>query len=382
MRSSDGITVFGAGHGGKAMAAHLAMMGARVTLYNRTWKNIRAIDERGGVSLHSSFGLSGFGEIHQVTSDIKTGVQSSRLLMLVVPAFAHVDLAEQMAPYLSDGQIIVLNPGRTFGAFQFRKALAEQNCQARVIVAESQTFIFASRSEGPAQSFIHRIKDAVPLAAFPALDTEEVLDVLNSYYPQFIDGKSVFHTGLDNIGAIFHPTITLHNAGWIEATRGEFQFYIEGVTPAIARVMEAVDRERIRIGQSLGIELISACDWLRMAYDAEGENLYERIRNQDGYRGIKAPATVNHRYINEDIPMSLVPMASLGRKLGIRVRGMESIIRLASIIRGKDYWAIGRTVERLGMADHTPAELLTMAAGAIRPEHFLEEHSWHYLPAG
>ena len=30
------ITIIGAGHGGKAMAAHLALMGADVTLYNRT----------------------------------------------------------------------------------------------------------------------------------------------------------------------------------------------------------------------------------------------------------------------------------------------------------------------------------------------------------
>lgn len=229
---------------------------------------------------------------------------------------------------------------------------------------------------------IHRMKDAVPLAAFPANGTKTVLKVLKPYYPQFIDGKTVLHTGLNNIGAIFHPTITLHNAGWIEATVGEFQFYLDGVTPSIARVMEAIDRERVQIGTALGINLRSASEWLKMAYDVDGEDLYETIRGQEGYRGIKAPATINHRYINEDIPMSLVPMASMGKMLGVRVRGMESIIRLASIIRKKDYWKMGRTVENLGLSHQAPSKLLSMAEGKSLSEHTKDKTTWYYVPAG
>lgn len=381
MEKTENISVFGAGHGGKAMAAHLAINGADVTLYNRTWKNIQAISDRNGISLTSASDLSGFGEMHLVTSNIEEAVKNSRILMVVVPAFAHADIAKKMSPYLEDGQIIVLNPGRTFGAFEFRKILSETGCEKDVIVSETQTFIYASRSEGPAQAFIHRIKDAVPLAAFPGTQTNLVLEALHPYYPQFIDGKTVLHTGLENIGAIFHPTITLHNAGWIEATGGDFQFYNQGVTPSIARVMEAIDRERIRIGKALGIQLLTACDWLKLAYDSQGEDLFEAIRNQEGYRGISAPPTVNHRYINEDIPMSLVPMASLGQILGIRVRGMESIIRLASIIRKVDFWESGRTVERLGLSHQSMEELLSMVMGKSRKQHAQDKTAWYYVPA-
>ena len=365
MRSADKITVIGAGHGGKAMAAHLAIMGAEVTLFNRTWKHIEVIHQRGGIGLKSKNpeGPSGFGEIADVTSDIAAAIRGSQVLMVVVPAFGHASVAAMLSPHLQDGQMIVLNPGRTFGAFEFRKVLEEQGCTADVIVAETQTFIYASRSEGPAQAFIFRIKDSIPLAAFPAVNTYPVLDALRPYYPQFIDGKTILHTGFNNIGAIFHPTITLHNAGWIETTAGDFQFYLDGVTPSISQVMEAIDRERVRIGASLGIELMTARQWLKLAYDSTGENLLEAIHNQQGYRGIKAPSTVNHRYVNEDVPMSLVPMASLGRKLGVRVRGMESLIRLACIIRKKDYWETGRTIERLGIAGLAPKDLRAIAQG-------------------
>jgi opine dehydrogenase len=382
MQQSERITVIGAGNGGKAMAAHLAIKGAVVTLYNRTWKNIEAINQRGGITLKGDDLDRDFGEIKLMTSDISEAAAASNIIMIVIPAFAHTDIAKKIAPFLVDGQIIVLNPGRTFGAFEFRKILSENGCEADVIIAETQTFIYASRSEGPAQALIYKIKDVVPLSAFPAEGTQKVLRALEPYYPQFIDGKTVLHTGLDNIGAIFHPTITLHNAGWIEATGGEFQFYIDGVTPSIAHVMEAIDRERVQIGTALGVKLRTAREWLKMAYDVEGDDLYGTIRKMEGYRGIKAPPTINHRYINEDIPMSLVPMASLGNMLGIRVRGMESIIRLASIIRKKDYWKIGRTVESLGLAHQNPKNLLSMAVGKSLQAHARDKTTWYYVPVG
>ncbi len=359
------FTVIGAGHGGKAMAADLAIMGAQVNLYNRTWMNIEPIKERGGISLIKLLngGKDRFGKLALVTDDIAEAIRGVQVIMVVIPALGHAWIASQLAPHLEDGQIVVLNPGRTFGAIEFRRMLDKHHCQAKVIVAEAQTFIYASRSDGPAQSRIFRTKEAVPLAAYPATDTKAVLDAINPYYPQFINGKTVLHTGLNNIGAIFHPTIMVHNIGWVESVSGDFQFYLDGVTPAVARIMEATDRERVRIGQALEIEVLTALDWLKLAYEATGANLFEAIHNQPGYRGIKAPTTINHRYINEDIPMSLVPMASMGKACGFRVRGMESIIRLACIARQTDYWKIGRTVENLGLAGMSKEEMLAMVMG-------------------
>jgi opine dehydrogenase len=316
-----------------------------------------------------------------ITANIEVAVKASKLIMIVVPAFAHADIARKISPYLSNGQIVVLNPGRTFGAIEFCNVLNRHGCTAHVIVAETQTFIYASRSDGPAQAYIYSIKEALPLAALPASKTEFVLEATRPYYPQFFDGETVLHTGMNNIGAVFHPAILLLNTGWIEATCGEFQFYVDGVTPKVARIMEAIDRERVQVAAALGIQAFTACEWLKMAYGVDSCDLYEAIHNQKGYRGIIAPATINHRYIDEDIPMSLVPMASLGKLLGVRVNGMESLIRLACIARNKNYWALGRTVEQLGLNHLSPKEMLAMAYGE-KPEKRVGEHEpWPYLSA-
>ncbi len=360
-------TVIGAGHGGKAMAAHLALMGFTVTLYNRTFDHIAALKARGGIELDSyESSASGFGRLSLATSDIQEALQEAQMIMVVVPSSAHADVARTVAPYLKNGQIIILHPGRTCGALEFTNVLRECGCTANVIVAEAETFIYASRSDGPAQARIFRIKEAVPLAALPAIRTQEVLDAIRPAYPQFIDGDNVLNTGLNNMGAIFHPALTLLNAGWIEATHGDYQFYIDGVTPSVARVLEVLDRERVTVASALGLRARTAREWLEMAYNTRGEDLREAIQNQPGYIGIKAPSTLKHRYIFEDVPMSLVPIASLGERFGVSVRGMDSIIRLACIVHHTDYWRRGRTVDKLGIADLSVSELTRYVNDGVR----------------
>lgn len=106
-------------------------------------------------------------------------------------------------------------------------------------------------------------------------------------------------------------------------------------------------------------------EWLQMAYDATGANLHEAIHNQPGYYGITAPRTLKHRYITEDVPMSLVPIAALGQRYGVSVRGMDSIIRLACIAHQTDYWRRGRTLDRLGIEQLSVDELVHYVDGGL-----------------
>ena len=224
MGETTRFTIAGAGHGGKAMAAHLSLKGFEVNLYNSTPEDIAAIKARGGIELESyEGGPHGFGELNIVTSEIQEAIEAADVIMVVVPSSAHAKIARLAAPYFRDGQIVILHPGRTCGALEFAKVIRDSGSKADITISEAETFIYASRSDGPAQARIFRIKDAVPLAAIPAHRTEDVLAILNPAYPQFIDGINVLHTGMNNMGAIFHPALTLLNAGWIESTHGDYR---------------------------------------------------------------------------------------------------------------------------------------------------------------
>ncbi len=351
------ITVIGAGHGGKAMAAELAARDFPVTLYNRTFSNIEVIATRGGVELLTEEGREVFGALRLVTADIEAALAEARLVMVVLPASAHWDTALKAAPYVKDGQVILLNPGRTGGALEFAEGLRAGGCTTQPIVCEAETFIFASRSTGPAEARIFRTKYSLPAAAFPTTRTAEALEVIRQAYPQFFAAKNVLYTSLNNMGAIFHPSLMLLNTGWIEATLGDFEFYMDGVTPATARVLETLDRERVTVASAIGIRAQTAQEWLYRAYSAEGANLFEAMHANPGYGGIKAPNRMNHRYIFEDVPCSLVPIALIGRQYGVDTPTINTMVHLANIVQNTDYWHKGRTTEKLGIKGLSVGEL-------------------------
>src|SRR3989339_152370 len=297
------ICVLGAGHGGMAMAGHLAIMGFPVRLFNRTDEKLNAVRWHGGIRVEGE--IEGFGKIDKATANIEEAITGADVLMVVTPSTAHKDIAELCAPYLKAGQIIVLNPGRTGGALEFNKTLKDKKAEELIIVSETQTFIYASRAVSGSEANIFRI----------------------------------------------------------ENTRGRFEYYLDGVTPSVAKILEAIDKERVAVAEKLGIRLLSAREWLYLTYDAPGKNLYEAIQESSGYKGINAPSNINHRYIFEDVPMSLVPLYSIGQMLGINMPTIKSIIDFACIMHDKDYFKIGRTVESLGLSGMSVKDIRQLVVG-------------------
>ncbi|MFP4082687.1 MAG: NAD/NADP octopine/nopaline dehydrogenase family protein [Candidatus Aminicenantes bacterium] len=339
--------VLGAGHGGLALAAHLGLMGFKVNLYNRSISKIRPVQKRRGIKIEGD--IQGIGKVEIASSNIKECLEGVDILMVAIPANGHVFIAKKCAPYLKENHIVILNPGRTGGALEFHHMLREQGLKKFPFIAEAQTFLYASRSVGPAHAKIFSIKHSVPLATLPAYWIPGVVRIINRAFPQFVAGDNIFKTSFDNIGAVFHPALTVLNAAWIEETHGDFEYYIQGASISVSKVLEKLDKERQEVAAALGIKAMSAKNWLYTAYSATGKNLYEAIHDNPGYLGINAPDRLHHRYIDEDVPMSLVPIASIGAMLKVETPTINSIIHLASIMRGEDFWETGRTAERLGI---------------------------------
>ncbi|MDA8219948.1 MAG: NAD/NADP octopine/nopaline dehydrogenase family protein [Dehalococcoidales bacterium] len=351
------IAVLGAGNGAHAFAGDLGRRGYRVRLYNKFAHEIAHLQAAGGVQLEDA--IVGFGPLEMVTTDIEPVVSGADLILVVVPAIAHAAMAEACAPYLRPGQIVVLNPGRTGGAMEFRQILRGRGVDGGVLVAEAQTLLYTCRLSGPACVRVTTIKRQVPLAALPARDTPAVLSVLNSIYPQFVAAADVIETGLDNIGAVFHPATVILSAARIESGV-QFEFYRD-MTPAVVRMLEAVDEERLATAEAYGVRATSASDWLGLSYDGiEGETLYERLRSNPAYAGISAPTSIETRYVLEDVPTGLVPIASLGRLAGLEMSTIGGLVDVACALYRRDFWREGRNSDRLGIAGLSVDEAKTL----------------------
>jgi opine dehydrogenase len=300
--------------------------------------------------------VEGDAVIPLITGEIGKAVAGAEVIMVVIPTVYQRSIATSMAPFLVDGQIIVLNPGATGGALEVRTAIRDAGCKAKLIIAETDTLLYACRSPKAGEAYIGGIKEKVELASLPATDAPKVVTILNQAFPQFKAAESILITSLNNANAMVHPAPTLLNAGRIES-KSPFDYYSDGVTPSLARVVEKLDAERMAIAKALGVKVPTIFDFYTSSYGVTGKNLYEQIQKVKAYEGIKGPTTLNTRYLFEDIPTGLVPLSLLGRAIGVSTPTMNAVIELGNILLGKNYWEEGRSLERLGLANKTPAEI-------------------------
>ena len=88
---------------------------------------------------------------------------------------------------------------------------------------------------------------------------------------------------------------------------------------------------------------------------------YEAIHNSEANFTIKAPASLDHRYIREDVGYGLVPMTDIGKLVGVKTLTMEALITLASTVLGVDFRLEGLTLATMGLegisAEQFPAIL-------------------------
>jgi len=355
------IAILGAGNGGCAAAADLALRGYEVRLYSRSKKTLEPILKRGGIELTEA-GKQNFAKPHLVTNGLGEAVAGADLIMIAAPAVAHETLASGLAGCLSDGQIIFLNPGHTGGSLHVAALLRRLGVPAKVQVCETVTLAHICRLIGPAQVEIYRRTENLRFAAFPGKLTARLLPEIREVYPNIVTATNVLETGLSNINAVMHPAGMVGNAGRIEAGRGDFYFYRDGITPAIAHVIGAVDRERLAIVRRLGLPALSFVDIFHQAgltSDAarQSQSVYQATQESAANRTIKAPATLNHRYLNEDVGFGLAPMSELAKLMGVETPVIDALITLASEMNRIDYRREGLTVEKMGLAGIRPEKL-------------------------
>jgi len=340
--------VIGAGNGGRAFAVYLSSEGYSVNLYNRSFSRIADIKKKNEIK--ASGEIKGCFPINILTQDLKLAVRDVDIILIVIPASAHKDIAEKIAPYLSPDQLILLNPGRTFGAVEFRRIIEKNNISFPIFIAETQTLLFTSRQLKKNRVKILKIKNLVDFAAFPEKDTFFMYDTLKDVFPQLNPIDDYLGMTLNNIGMLLHPTLSLLNASAIDSGR-KFKFYVEGVTNRTCEILETIQIELNKIFQILGLKQLRFCNWAHKSYGVRKNSIYKAIQNIKAYVNINAPKQLITRYFTEDVPTGLVPISSLAKFLGIKTPVIDSVINLSSILCGKDFRNEGRTIVGLDLEE-------------------------------
>lgn len=334
------VFICGGGHQGLSMAAHLALNGLEVTLWNRTAENIKEIIET--KEIISNGVVNGVAKIKMASSNIEDVFTD--FVMVATPSSAHKDIAKRISPFVSKDTVIVLNPGRTFGAIDFAVTLMECGVKVLPQIAEMQTIVYTCRRNDVNSTTIFELKHDVKISALSESDIHYIMqrmpECLRSYL-SVVDSVAV--TSLSNVGMVLHCAPVLMNIGWIETEKVDFKYYYDGISKSVAHFLEKIDSERLAVAEAVGYPIESTADWLRRTYGVVGDNLYECIRNNTVYSEIDAPPSIQGRYITEDVPNGLVPVESLGEQLGVSTPNITTIINLANAVLDCNYRETGRT---------------------------------------
>ena len=355
------IAVLGAGSGGQAFAAHLKQKGHEIRLWNRSANTLEQIKENKGIKISGAIEAYEYPDLMSIK--IREVIKDAEIILVVVPAHAHKDIANLISPYISEDQLIILNPGRTAGALEFCNIVDENNVNPLPIIAETQSLCYTCRMIKPGVINLLAIKNHISMGTMPAWEGKNILKDLGSIYDNPVMEDSTLKIGLENIGAILHPTPVLLNVGWIESRDVFFPHYYYGISKTIADLLEKMDLERISIASEYGYRIKSVKEWHGDVYGIIKDNLYETLQANSSYASIDAPYNLNHRYIFEDVPTGLVPIGELGKSVNVSTPVINLIISLANTILGKDFITMGRNLKTMGIEGLQVEEIKEISQG-------------------
>jgi opine dehydrogenase len=346
------IAVLGGGNGSFAAAGDFVLKGHDVRLWRRDAALVAQHREAGSrIVLKDSRGRHDIA-VSLVTTDIGVAVAGTELILCPAPAFAQVDIARQLAPHLRDGQVVFLSPG-TFGSLIFAKAVRDAGNRAKASYAETGTLPWLTRKHGPFAVAITVRAKRLPVGVFPLHAAEHALDVIGRAFPGVIEPCGDALSGaLMNAGPIIHPPLIVMNAGPIEHFE-RWDIHKEGTQPAIRRVTDTLDAERIAVREALGYG--GPHFPLAHHYATEGEiwmygrGSHDRLTDSGDWR--ERIVLTKHRYMMEDLRLGLSFLVSVAELAGVATPLAKAFLAIGVVVCGDDIGAPDRSLKALGFGD-------------------------------
>lgn len=360
------VAVLGAGAGGAAAAIELTQAGHAVSLWNRSPATLEPFRAAGGVSHVGVLG-DGFTPLARVTPVLAEALDGAEVALVCLPALAHDEVADALRA-AGATLPVVLDPGHTGGALH----VAARMGAAAPPLAELSTLTYVARKPEPGTVRVTCVAARVRGACLPG--GEAALDWACELFPAVRRERDVIATGLANVNLVLHPPAAVLGAAWVEATGGDFRFYADATTPAVARVLAALDHERLEVARAFGHELDPLLDEMAAIgtverADARAGDLRRAISEGEANRAIRAPESLDHRYYREDFAFGLVPFCALADVAGVRVATARALLTLAETFVEGGVGG-GLDAERLGLAgmdvDQVLAHVGATTAGGAR----------------
>lgn len=355
-RSLGRVAVLGGGADARLIAALCLAQGAEVTLFSAYGAELESLRSSSGITLRGDGPIGTFavdrdnGPSVRTTAELDGAVQGADVIFLTGPVHKQRTYAMVLADHLTDGQVMVVAPGRSLGAVEAAWMLRIGGCTADVTLVEAQGLPYWISQAGA----VLTLSDAGPVAAatLPAGRTD-VLDALKVYLPNLEPVSSVLESGFADGSALVElPALLLSgpalSPGAAEVPMGgvplpENQTFGALIGDQHRAVISAMAAERRAVAHAFGVrKLPSDAAWIASHAGAS---------RGSGSRVVPDRGAAN-ALLRDGVIGSLVPLISAADLAAMDVPMTRAMTTLAGTVLGTDVAAAGRRLGTIGITAH------------------------------
>ncbi|NKB60842.1 MAG: hypothetical protein GKR95_01440 [Gammaproteobacteria bacterium] len=348
------VTVLGGGGDAMMLAALCLSEQAQVTLFSAYGEELDLIRNAGMVSICGS-GPIGNYQVDQpavpsiiTTAELDKAVVNAEAIFLTGPVHKQRTYAMALADHIRDDQVLVLAPGRSFGAAEAAWLLRVGGCQADFTVIETQGLPYWYQAVGTRLTL-----SPVPgvCAATVPSQRQDKIQALARLFPNIEAVPNILHSSFnDGSGLVEVPALVLGGLmvgdGMPSIPPGgipldENRSFRALIGPQHRVVIQQLADERRRVAEKFGVRDLANMDqWLDThAGLAKGESARPVPGQNEAIRSVRC-ATI----------ASLVPLVSAATLADEAVPTTESIIHLACVLLGANVSSAGRRLESIGIS--------------------------------
>ena len=350
------VAILGAGAIAHGAAAYLAQAGHEPAIWSPSGHSGRDLAANGQVTARNA--IEGVFPV-TVAESCAEAVEPADAVFVALPAYGHRAVLDAAAPVLRDGQPVIFSSHASFGALYLSRRLAARGVSVPIVAWG--TTVTTGRVTGPAEVTVATVRKKIDIATLPAEAIEAGHALCTELFgDRFVPRDGLLAIALSNLNPQNHLGIALLNLTRME--KGERWGQGEHVTPAVGRFIEALDAERLAIAAAFDLSVRTVREHFSLSFHVPPDSV--SAMNQEMHRqgrGGFGPASMDSRYIYEDVPFGLWPTVLLGRLAGRPAHLHESGIRIFSAACGRDLTADNNLLPELGLEEMSLEDLRTLA---------------------
>jgi opine dehydrogenase len=289
-------------------------------------------------------------------------VEGADAIFLTIRAYGAERFIGEAVENMEPGQVII-NWASYFSALRTYPMFIEMAPDG-AILAEGAILPYFVKPLEPGVMNVFGVKARLWAAAMPSQRTSEMMKVVGEFFPNCDPAMNVLDTSFTNPNLQVHVPPALLNTGLWEKTCGDLEFYGSLMTPKVTVVMDAVDKERMAVGAALGLKLLPKPEVLKIEYGqygVRGDTMYEVYSTFASHRswrpGLNLDDFAARTAFGEDIVYGYVPISTIGDQVSVPTPAIDTMVNLAQLVIGRDYWGEGTTADKLGLGGMSAEEI-------------------------